>query len=506
MRKINYILFTAALLICSACDMNKMPEGSLSGDIVFTMQDCRSYHIGLYGTFRALTTGGFVTYGEIQTDNFHAVSEYTGELNVLYTGDITPGAESVTAIWAGNYETIGQANYYIKKLDELIASGSITASENLELKRYMAEAFFTRAYCYFNLTQKFCQRYDPGTASQDHSGLPLVTKYNPSSDNTQYPDRMTLEETYKLILGDLSQSLEEMTAFDEKNPDANPSGALTPWITTDVVKALQARVALVMGDYETALKKSEGIINSSRYNLTNNETNLYNFWSVDYGAAETLWLVTMTRDYTGYSTGSPFLANTGAVISFIPTNDVATLYSDKDIRAKAYLGSRAIRVSAGSETVSALTKYPGNPYLYYNINTFCNMSKPFRIAEQYLIAAESAAKQDLISKSNLYLNELKKNRITGYESKQLAGDNLMKEIKAERRRELLCEGFRLSDLKRWHEGFERSEGQKTGTVINKLGNVHRLKYDADDYRLVWPIPQEEIDANPQIKSQQNPGY
>lgn len=101
---------------------------------------------------------------------------------------------------------------------------------------------------------------------------------------------------------------------------------------------------------------------------------------------------------------------------------------------------------------------------------------------------------------------MKKNRITGYESKQLAGDNLMKEIKAERRRELLCEGFRLSDLKRWHEGFERSEGQKTGTVINKLGNVHRLKYDADDYRLVWPIPQEEIDANPQIKSQQNPGY
>lgn len=33
-----------------------------------------------------------------------------------------------------------------------------------------------------------------------------------------------------------------------------------------------------------------------------------------------------------------------------------------------------------------------------------------------------------------------------------------------------------------------------------------LKYDADDYRFVWPIPKDEIDSNPQLKNQQNPGY
>ena len=33
-----------------------------------------------------------------------------------------------------------------------------------------------------------------------------------------------------------------------------------------------------------------------------------------------------------------------------------------------------------------------------------------------------------------------------------------------------------------------------------------LQVSADNTQWLWPIPQEEIDANPQIKGQQNPGY
>jgi hypothetical protein len=29
---------------------------------------------------------------------------------------------------------------------------------------------------------------------------------------------------------------------------------------------------------------------------------------------------------------------------------------------------------------------------------------------------------------------------------------------------------------------------------------------ADDFRMVYPIPQEELDSNPNMKGQQNQGY
>ena len=31
-------------------------------------------------------------------------------------------------------------------------------------------------------------------------------------------------------------------------------------------------------------------------------------------------------------------------------------------------------------------------------------------------------------------------------------------------------------------------------------------FSADDYRFTWPIPQAEMDVNPQLRGQQNPGY
>ena len=33
-----------------------------------------------------------------------------------------------------------------------------------------------------------------------------------------------------------------------------------------------------------------------------------------------------------------------------------------------------------------------------------------------------------------------------------------------------------------------------------------LNIKPDNIRWIWPIPKAEIDANPQIKNQQNPGY
>ena len=98
-------------------------------------------------------------------------------------------------------------------------------------------------------------------------------------------------------------------------------------------------------------------------------------------------------------------------------------------------------------------------------------------------------------------------RIAGYTDETYTGETLLEEVKKERVRELFGEGFRYTDLKRWGKGFTRSEAQDKN-IITQAGsaNYELLSLPANDYRWVWPIPQAEIDANPQIKNQQNPQY
>ena len=75
-------------------------------------------------------------------------------------------------------------------------------------------------------------------------------------------------------------------------------------------------------------------------------------------------------------------------------------------------------------------------------------------------------------------------------------------------RKELSEGFRLTDLKRWNVGMDRGNNSQNDDLTYMPGAATStgLSVAAGDYRFTWPIPQSEIDTNPQIKGQQNPGY
>jgi hypothetical protein len=70
-------------------------------------------------------------------------------------------------------------------------------------------------------------------------------------------------------------------------------------------------------------------------------------------------------------------------------------------------------------------------------------------------------------------------------------------IEKERRLELAFEGHRWFDLKR------------NGRAIEVMNNVKgaggvSLGYQLDANKLLWPVPQSELDKNTKLK--QNPGY
>lgn len=88
------------------------------------------------------------------------------------------------------------------------------------------------------------------------------------------------------------------------------------------------------------------------------------------------------------------------------------------------------------------------------------------------------------------------------------GSALFEEIKNERVRELSFEGFRLMDLKRWKDPVVRDGKEPQDMEYVKTTppeQFHKLRRQAGDYRMVWPINADDVILlNGVLK--QNPGW
>ncbi len=265
-------------------------------------------------------------------------------------------------------------------------------------------------------------------------------------------------------------------------------------------------MALLKGDHATALSKAEGIITSGKYELTANA--LYaDLWSEDEGS-EVIFRSFMSNTELGNSTGTAYLSTNLDGADYIPTFDVLDMYPDGDVRFDAFFTPWELLVDGEYVDAYVFHKYPGNESLKTGLApNYRNMSKPFRLSEMYLIAAEAAITTD-VTKANQYLNDLRAKRINGHVTENYAGQALVQEIRLERLRELLGEGYRMSDLRRWGLGFSRNPDHPENPDIDAIlvTTGKDLSYPAGDYRFVWPIPTGEMEANPQLDGQQNAGY
>lgn len=150
-------------------------------------------------------------------------------------------------------------------------------------------------------------------------------------------------------------------------------------------------------------------------------------------------------------------------------------------------------------------KFPGNPALFPSgmslpRSNYLHKPKPFRIAEVYLNLAEAYAMGGSEGDAVNYLLTLRSARVPGY---SYSGTDVMTEIKNERVRELIGEGFRLWDLKRWGDPVERTSPQNSLIMYDHSSMTET--FAASNPRFTWPIPKAEMDTNPNIGAQ-NPGY
>lgn len=504
MKKHIYLALIPFALAFASCDMDVTPAGEIQDEkALLTTDDFEKFNVGIYSQMRSVTSGDFVILSDIQLDDFHAVIGNGNRRMDFYNGSFTPSTGEIASYYAGFYSVIAQANFFLQNAQKYVTTQSLTPDNLSRMKNYIGQVYFMRAYCYNALADKFCASYR-NTADLDAQGqgLSLQLVYAPTANNAAYPGRSSMRQTYDQICADLDSAQTNISWYETATgtvPRANSA-----YITTDAVKAMQARVRLNMGDDQKALDLAEEIITSGRYPLATRNT-FPSLWSDDNGT-EVIWVVEADFTHHGSATGSAFADNIQNS-DYVPTNDCIYLFDENDIRWEKWFEETQVSNSGGSASMYRFMKYPGNSQLYSAAgeSNFVNKAKPLRSSELYLIAAEASYNLMDETKAQGYLKTMMQTRINRFNGTALSGMELLTEIQNERHREMMGEGSRLSDLKRWNLGFTRGQvWEDSDNVI--VSNHKNLHYEAGDYRLVWPIPQHEIDSNPQLKGQQNPGY
>lgn len=511
MKKIYIASILGIAAIFSSCSMNEEPFGSIPTDKALeSMNDCRQYVNGIYSGLRASTAGGYIAYPELAMDMFQATQINGNRGGTFANGNIQSGDADITNIYGNMYLRAASANFFIDTATDLLEGDKFTDAQKLELNKMIGEAKFARAYYYWMIFDRFCEAYTAENADVAGKGIQIALHYTPTEDRSTYPGRSTLAESAAQINKDLSESYDALKAYE----DAGNASACVPnaiYLSSYTVRALQARMALLTGEYADAITYANDVINSGNYALASGVA--YQKMWVNDSATELLFVPFGDKSEGAVATGSYWLANSSEQNSdFIPAPNVLAMYDSNDVRALSFFTEYDLEGPGWIVTAPVFVKFPGNPACYESTNNLANKPKPFRLSELYLIVAESADYLNDDVTANKYLNELRKYRITNYKDVELSGNELTDAIREERAKELIGEGFRMSDLKRWNKSFTRDYNyaayDEYYAPVEAILYVYSraLSYQRGDYRYVWPIPTDELNVNPQLHGQQNPGY
>ncbi len=506
-------IYLAILLVCSvltSCNMDLSPAGALDDNTgIQSVDDAQRYRNNLYNGLKGVNAGWYHSYPDIQADQFMGIISNGNRVGTLSNGIFDSGDGDIETYWAGAYGRIASVNYIMPKYEEMIASGEFEGEDLIQLKRFLGEAKFVRAFQYWMLADKFMENYAKVGGDTPAKGLPLVTEYNPTGDTSKYPGRSTQDETYALIEKDLSEAyaaLKEFEASEAADAKANVA-PMAEYLSSWAVVALQARVALLKGDYATAYKKASDVIESGVYTLTK-AADYMKMWKQDE-STEIIFRPYCSQEELPSSTGAYYLGSDQKSADYIPTIKTLLQYSDDDIRFDAFFKVLQIEVEGSKYGCYVFNKYPGNASLQVGATpNFAHYPKVFRLSEMYLIAAEAGSHANVEGGSK-YMNAFLKERHSAYTEEGTFNQKTLFETACiERECEMIGEGTRLSDLRRWGKGFTRDIDYSilnpaVNSVVVPLG---ALTYTNDDRRLVWPIPSIEIENNPQLVGQQNPGY
>tara|TARA_R110000796_G_scaffold252571_1_gene387964 strand:- start:2369 stop:3868 length:1500 start_codon:yes stop_codon:yes gene_type:complete len=486
------VVFLTTMISSCDDDLERFPYDSIVTEQAFeTFADAQKWNNSFSAAFRGRVSG-YVQYStDLQADQLNATTDFGNRNGFVHRWDGFLAADGgIAAVWQNYYSGIRDINVALAGFETFeFEDPDQVASLNV----FRGNAYFARAYYYFQLVNRYAKPYNPSTASTD-LGVPLVLEY----DVNALPSRSTVADVYTQVLTDLQLAASALSG------EAGSQGS--NYFNRDVVKALEARIKLNMQDWTGAKTAADQLIASGTYPLITTEAGLSNMWTNDF-AQEVIYQPFLSApDELTNNTGGVYLGYDGGADvytpDFLPSQWVIDMFDDADIRKNVYfLEPSVVRLQNGDFTgITVVNKFPGNPALFTGPNTnYQNAPKVFRIAEMYLISAEAALNIPG-GDAETPLNALRNAR--GIPS---ILSPVMQDLKDERFKELAFEGFRFDDLKRWGDGFSRKDPQNLAT-INTGAGYQALTKEATDPKFIWAIPSRDLTVNPNLSDQQNPGW
>jgi hypothetical protein len=445
---------------CKKTFLEKFPPTSLPPDAALaTEADLQTALMGAYASLRATDFFGRTVpvFGDELADNAYVSLTNSGRYIVFNNLTYTVADGNITGFWRGAYSAILRANNII--------NSPIAANTNVN--QYKGEAYAIRALCYFYLVKYFAKPY---TDDPNSFGVPIVLTYDPKA----LPPRNKVSEVYTQIIGDLTQAYNLMTVFTNSTQ-----------FSKYAAKGLQAKVYLSMGDKTNAKTAALDVINNSGFTVVT-AANDSTFWSVLTPRTDKVETLFEVSSNSTANNGFDALANIyhqSGYGDLLCADDLFALYSATDVRKKLLTqGTRG-----GLPAVFVNNKYPGT------FGGEISDTKIIRLSDVYLIAAEASLPADEPG-ALTYVNYITSRRsATPIAS---TGSALFDDVITERRKELAFEGDRFMDMQRLKRDISRSANYPASA----------LSFPYSNYRRLFPIPQAELDVNPNIRSQQNPGW
>ena len=438
------------------------------------------------------------TWGNFASDDAYTggggtgdqVSYQQADTYILTASDL---GLNLTRMWSAYFMGIYRANLILDNV----------ASDTQTKKNAIAQAKFVKGFYYFYLCRMF-------------GGLPLIKNVPLPADIIA---RSSIDETYTYI----ESLLEEAIASGDLYEKASPNDGYG-YATKASAQALLGKVYLYHKKYDKAIEVLTQVANNTNYALEPG------FWKIFKGTnrhgIESVFEINYSSNLVGEGNSDCYLFGARGSVTFndsitsgwgfnqptqalvdayIAANDKVRLYSTVmfEDSLQAYYDRKMGKSTPITFTYSKDGYYDCKHYPDPNNmgggawQRICNPDVVLRLADVYLMLAESYVRSNNAGKALEFVNKVR----ARVKLPELSSVTLV-DVKQERRLELALEGERYFDLVRWVGDGDAinandvlgSLGYSTGTPGTKTNGL-------------FPIPQNEINSTyGENKLVQNEGY
>lgn len=457
-----------------------------------------------------------------------------GSVGVIYSGYFHPSdAQVVGAIWARAYRTIFRVNYFLQNIEKV-------DMDSEERDEFIAEARFIRAYEYFLMSVLY-------------GGVPIVTKPL-TIDEANHQSRNSLEEVQNFAITECTEAAKDLPALRPESEKGR--------ILKGAALGIKGRLLMIQKKWSEAAETYKEVIDLGAYIIDPRYKEL--FEEAGENSKEILLSVNCVASdhgnthnqlnyhpdfYGGYQEENIFqnLVDTyectdGLPIDKSPLYDPKHPFENRDPRLYASVFLPGYTVFRGKlypadpnatkvASLRGATGYGWKKFVTENYSGDNASSGDDIILMRYAEILLSYLESKVEAGDNITQTLLDEtiNKVRGREAVNMPPitetdpDKLIKMIRREDRVEFAEERLiRYMDIRRWGiyydvmdrvfygmkmtddpDNYSEYPVAKSGPyaghliIIDKRGSI---KKGSD----LLPIPQSEIDINPQLK--QNPGY